>query len=550
MPSLSMILGISLFLSINCFALRDSTRVDSLAVEVIAPFPQKNGIVGLGYSLLNSLHIDSHSWTVQRLCPIAQGNTISPAQIDDVERIMRSYPFWDDVQFEWNEDSSAAIIHVHELWTTKVNFSIKYVADEIEWGVALEEENIAGLGAYLTGGYKHNIEHDWWQYGQKLYGFPFHAWDVAFRYDCKGNEWLWSGAVQRSEEYYPNGDPVYTEMGMEKITMTEYYSGAKPYRYIDREKNYANVEYLHKIGKCYPGIAVGFMEKSLWEREYENSERTDSSNSSEPLSIESHRWIPLVLRFSFLSREYLTMRNVDNFSRPEDIPIGWNITFAAGLNTVDDDNESSDENGSGSYWKGPGNTFFLTQLDYASIGRFGYVASRLGYKRKYGCDKYQFRFRMFEPVAEESIWRFGIGCDWFGFGRCTADKWLIADGRTGFRGLPAYYGVQCADHSAFAKVSAELRIFPKFELLTFRPGFAAFADIGGVTHSRIFPDNSELIVDYGISFRICSTRSSRGNVSRFELSYSPQTKTIGFTIDSVQALSFYLPIVLSPLLPD
>ena len=490
-------------------------QVDSIAVQVLPPFPEEKGIVGFGYSLLNALHLDSRPWTVKRLCPIKTGDTLTASCIQEAERIMRSYPFWNDAKIFPLGDSSAVNIIVQELWTTKLNLSVKYVADRLEWGCWMEEENFAGLGAYASGGYANYIDKSWWETSMKVYGFPTHKWDLSAYYNRNDQEWSAGGRFFRNENYINAANLLFLSAAGESVSVPRYYSGAVAMDTIEVEKISAAGEYLIGKGRYYLGIAVGYLKKSL--RTY---------YSDEPFSSNTYyqSYYPAMLRLSYLSRKFFQTRNVDNFVRIEDIPLGLSLTAAVGLN--------SGHNKHALFTNFAG--AFTTHNLYSYIG--------LKYKNIYDYKICTMNFRAFSPLDSNSIFRLGAGIDIIWLTSDFGDKFLVADGRTGFRGFPAYYEVTYSNDNPFTKLSTELRLFPRFEIFTLRPGIAFFVDAGGAdwTHGWM--------IDFGMSLRICSTRSSRGNVNRFSISYSPQTKTIGFIVDSGQALSFYFPLGLSSVL--
>ncbi len=535
--------SITIATNILLLAVVSFAQVDSIAVKVLPPYPKEKGIIGLGYSILNAIHLDSRPWTVKRLCPIKSKNETDSASFSDAERIMRSYPFWSDAKIRLDKNSRKLDIAIQELWTTKLDLRLRYVADEFEWGGWLEEENFSGLGAYASVGYAHYIENNWWETAMKLYGFPTHKWDLSAYYNKNGGEWSAGGKFLGNENYIDNENLLFLSAEAESVSITRYYSGAVVRDTMDIDKISVTGEYLFNRKNFYLGIAAGYFDKSL--RIHDRGGEWDCNPSIFTFDT-SYSWIPVMVRFSYLSRKFFQTKNVDNFSRFEDIPIGLSTTGAVGLNfgykhNIDDDKKSA------SSAKVTG--AFLLGKSYNYIG--------FKYKAMYDYEYFGIHFRTFAPTDSSSIIRFGAGADIMWLQSDFGDKYLVADGRTGFRGFPAYYEVAYRNNEPFVKLSAEMRIFPKFEIFTLRPGFALFADAGGTywNNPEIWSEypyhkNDGWMVDFGASLRICSTRSSRGNVNRFEISYSPQTKTISFTIDSGQAQSFYLPLGLSSLLSE
>ncbi|MCD6418463.1 hypothetical protein J7M00_06755, partial [bacterium] len=386
------------------------------------------------------------------------------------------------------------------------------------------KENFAGLGTYLSCGYAQYIERNWWETAMKLYGFPTRQWDLSGYYNRNGREWSAGGKFFKNANYIDSGNLLFAKIEAESVSVQRYYSGAVLRDTMDIEKNFASAEYLIGGGGFFYGVAAAYLKKSVL------AHRDSTSSNS------AARWLPLMFRISYFSRKFFQTRNVDNFSRIEDIPTGISATISAGY-----DFKKSDGNISK---KIP----LYLELCGAAIFKNSYHYVGLKMEKKYDYEIESIKFRSFAPVDSSKIFRFGIGADVVWLQSDCGDRYFIADGRTGFRGFPAYYEVDY-DDNPFLKLSAEVRIFPQFEIFTLRPGIALFADAGGTYWGKVAEDfhkNSGWMTDFGVSFRICSTRSSRGNVNRFEISYSPQTRTVGFTIDSGQALSFYRQFDLNP----
>ncbi len=514
MSGKSMSITISLAIFSFSFAI-----TDTILVKVLPPYPNEKGIVGFGYSILNALHINSRQWMVRRLLPIRRGDVLDSVTILETERILRAYPFWDSAKITVSDDSSMLFVDVHELWTTKLNAAAQYVVQELEWSLSSEEENFFGLGAYLTAGYSHYFDGDWWNFATKIYGFPFRGWDLSARYRYTKSGWIAGGNISRSDAYNIGGDIAFISATIESISIPLVQSGGNANDTIICQHKFSQFEYLFKKRDLFYGIAFGYEDRA-----YDPEEFRAQSNS----------WIPLVGRVAYLSRIYAPMRNVNNFARIEDIPTGWKATAALGLNIAQKLDYTED-------------AFVSLSAANASIIKNHYWAWQAGFASKYGDKNLHLLLRTFTPVDDESIFRLGFGADCVLFSYHNPYRFFIADSRLGFRGFPACYSVQYGD-GTYTKLSGELRMFPEFEFLTIRPGFALFADIGGVS-DEFLPDKENLLFDVGISFRLASTRSTTGNVNRFEFSYIPKTRTFAFTLDSEQAFSFFLPISLSPVLP-
>lgn len=522
-----------------------SAKLDSIEIVVSPPFPDTtDDIQGIGYRLLNKIHFNSRDFTVLRLNPLSLGSFVDSSSIAYAEVVLRSYPFWDDAKFiPLTPESTKWQLKIHDLWTMKVKASFRYVAERGEWSLGMEEENLLGLGAYFSAGYAHYVDRNWWRFATKFYGIPARGWDIAGYYNKIRKEWKTKMELLRPQIYNPNENLFFISARAESVSIQRFMSLAVPYDTTYRKKIGLYSEVLFKIKNKYAGIGMAVEQKTL------NVEDT------------GYKYIiaPVIGRYSIFRNKFLQLRNLDNFSRIEDLSVGYELSLGCGYCSFwrcERFPPPTLPNRSAPFYGLP-----QSLVDIPEIVARMQIFARLGYN--YANDKFYFgmnggskwilgdgesffKIRFFVPASENSKWRFGIGLD------CdlvfSGEKFFVADGRNGFRGFPLYYEVsQYKDERTFSKMTTELRYFPDFEFFTICPGFAAFMDVGAMNLGR---SNAHYISDFGISIRLASTRSTTGNVNRFEFSYSPQTKKIGFTLDSGQAFSFFLPLEIAPMFKE
>jgi len=498
-----------------------------LEYRIYPPFPKSDRHFELAYKIANALHINSREWTVERLFPLDKNSPLDSGSINFAERVMRSYPFWSDAKISFSPDSDAATVEIHDLWTSKLVAEVHYVADELEWLLALEDENFLGLGSNISGGYAHYIENDWWQFGAKIYGFPSKYWDFSGNYNFQAGLWQAGASLKKHDAYIENGNLLFAGAYAESVFVPIYYSQDSADSIVRYRKN-AYFEFIPQWKKMYIGGGIGYLDREI----------SPFHDSNLDIISDKSRWIPIVARLGFTSIGYKNFVNLDNFVRIEDVPTGFLASASLGWNLDDISQKGGDKN-----------LFIECEIADAKIHRFGYSAISTKFISKYGNRDIYLKFRHFAPITDTSFFRYGFSIDWFDRIRSTADRYFIADGRTGFRGYSAYYEIQHGS-AQFLKFSGELRFFSSYEILTLRPGAGLFFDMGGISKNFLLDDSDRIMTDFGISFQICSTRSTAGNVNRFDISYNPQTKTFGFTIDSGRAFSFYLPMVISSFLKD
>ncbi|MCD6594155.1 hypothetical protein J7L68_00560 [bacterium] len=508
----------------------DSSKFE-FEYKVYPPFPDGIGFTKFAYNLANAIHINSREWTLRRLCPLTQNSDLDSTSTDFAERVLRSYPFWSDAKISPNADSTIVTVEIHDLWTTKIIAEIHYVADELEWSSGLEEENFAGLGTYISAGYTHRVDNDWWQLGAKLYGLPSRNWNFGGNYNFQGGLWQAGANLQKHDVYIQNGNILFAGAYAESVIVPIYYSQNTADTVI-RRRNNIYCEFIPQWrDNLYIGGGIGYLDKKI-------NFPSDSMNNGLYNISENSRWLPVIAHLGFASFDYKNFENLNNFARIEDIPTGFMASVSSGWNFYDIDNAKSDKN-----------LFLNIKFTDAKVHKFGYSAISEEFGAKYGNSDVYINIRHFAPVTENCLFRYGFAIDWTNRIRGTVDRYFVADGRTGFRGYPAYYEIQHG-RAQYLKFSGELRFFPNIEFFTFRLGTGLFFDAGGVSQIFLLDDSDRIMTDFGISFQICSTRSTAGNVNRFDISYNPQRKTFGFTIDSGRAFSFYLPMGISSFLKE
>lgn len=530
-----------------------SAKLDSVYVIVSPPFPDTvGGIQGSAYKLLNNLHFASRDFTVLRLNPIPTGANVDSSSIAYAEAVLRSYPFWNEAKFtHLSPESTKWRLMVHDLWTTKINASFRYIAERGEWALGLEEENLLGLGMCLSAGYAHRINKNWWQFATILYGIPAKGWDIIGHHNQMGRQWETELELIRPQAYNPQGNLFFLSVRAESTRVVRYYSGAIPGYVIMKKFGQIYGEYLLRRGFFYFGLASGY-DRRTYGCLYEN----DRENEVSQPQYTSMIWCPTAARFSLYKRKFLQSKNVDNFGRVEDIPAGIKIGLSVGTDIARKRSLSKTPN------------FCELEAQLSRMSTF-YIGGLIKYRFFLTNISTRCAARIFLPADTLSLYRIGIGLDRWEVSASSKEdsemsrylEYLVADGTIGFRGFPPYYITTLGDEALY-KLSGEIRIFPKIEFLTIRFGFAIFGDWGWIEPRRHQPTDEykahsqanirknyerDYLWDFGISLRLASTRSTTGNVNRFEISYSPQTKKISFTLDSGQAFSFFLPLEIEPL---
>lgn len=186
------------------------------------------------YDLLNLIHIETREATVRKLLLFNEGESVTPLQVQEAERFLRSQNFLSDASIDITNEGgkNVATVNTSDNWTLSVPVSFGFSGsewnyDNLNWGIGVQESNFLGLGQKLGFYFGHDEFRDMWQveYGDPHFLFRYNHLDFLYSYNTDGylaswqmyvpflsrsvNQWAYTLAGLKNKRYayyYGSGD--------------------------------------------------------------------------------------------------------------------------------------------------------------------------------------------------------------------------------------------------------------------------------------------------------------------------------------------------------
>ncbi len=503
----------------------------AIEVTVEDPFPEGDGFGKFAYSVGNALHVKTRHATVLRLLPFPEKQKLDSAQFALTERTLRSYPLFYKSEVCLSSDSTIKSIHVGDFWTTKPNISASYIGNKLEWQIGLDEENFAGLGTFVSLLFANKAERKWWQWKNIFYGAPIDGSNLTLTVNKNDREFATSASIEKFEPRLENERSAFAIYATSSHTVQNiYYNTNVIAESFEQDNAFGGGEFLLRKGMFYGGLALDVSAKKISRDNYKY-------NAS---------FITAASRIVIMKRSFSPLRNVDNFRRIEDISSGICVDMCCGasVNLRQNLHATSDYNSE---------TFlpcFAFSVSSATDFLNAHYSTNVSASTIMGSKQFLACGKVFFPTCENSLFRVAVGLDAVFIEPHAKDIQVISHSKTGFRGYEHNYALSSPDGGGYYKLTFEARSFPDMEILTMRSGFSLFTDYGYVYNSH--PPNADLsqqlrLWTVGIGLQLCSTRSTTGNVNRFDLTYTPETQTFAISVSSGQVFRFFAPTTFSPI---
>ena len=186
------------------------------------------------YDILNWIHIETREKTVKKLLLFNEGETVTPLQVQEAERFLRSQNFLSDASIDISSENgkNIATVSTSDNWTLAVPTSIgfsgsKWSYDNLNWGIGVQESNFLGLGQKLGFYFGHDEFRDMWkvEYGDQHFLFRYNHLDFLYSYNTDGYLAHWKMYVpflSRSQNQW-----AYTIEGLKSKRNAYYYGSGK-----------------------------------------------------------------------------------------------------------------------------------------------------------------------------------------------------------------------------------------------------------------------------------------------------------------------------------
>ena len=501
------------------------------------------------YDFLNWLHIETREATVRKLLLFNKGETVTPLQVQESERFLRSQNFLSDASIEISSDSgkNIATVTTSDNWTLAIPTSIGFSGSEwsyanLNWGIGVQESNFLGLGQKLGFYFGHDEFRDMRQveYGDPHFLFRYNHLDFLYSYNTDGylaywkmyipflsrgqNQWAYTleGLKNKRYAYYygsgklPPGATLYeTTKSLDSLPL---YNGKKAMQlmkvrdFIDDSlsfrfsRSFGGIYRKLYIGATYDYRYTSATEGTLYRYVFtdgKNAYAIDSSTAyNDWLAEEKDSRLGLYIKFSNI--RYEKIKNLHNVKWTEDIEKGYEIKAQISKNYEQIGANNND-----------------IRLDLWTSLMLGRQMHHLTLKTEtnfyldhgkqhdyYGKISGEY---IFHPTNHLSTALSGL-VDLYENTRYG--KQLSLGGSNGFAGFPT--GFYAGQARVFANL--EQRYFSDFELATLRPVFAVFGSVGETAWDLEDINRKDLIYLTGFGIRLAQTKSISRLINKFDVS--------------------------------
>lgn len=501
------------------------------------------------YDLLNWIHIETRESTVRKLLLFNQGDIVTPIQIQDAERFLRSQNFLSDasIEIKSSEGKNIAQVNTSDNWTLSLPVSFGFSGsewnyDNLSYGIGIQESNFLGLGQKLGFYYGHNEFRDMLslEYSDPHFLFRYNHLDLVYSYNTDGylvsgqmyipylsrsqNQWAYTIAGLKNKRfayYYGSGDmppgaaPYETEKNLEELPL---YNGDKTVQLM-KVKDFVDDSLSFRISRSFGGIYRKLYIGATYDYRRETAThgklaRYIFTDGEQAYAIDSasawNEWLPeqkdsrlgLYLMLSNLRYEKIT--NFHNVKWTEDIEKGYSLKAQVSKNyeqLAAQDNDIRID-----LWA---NLYLGSGMNHLTLkSEMNFYLDHGEQHDYYGCIKGEYIFHPSNKVSTALTGRADF------YENARYGNQLSLGGIDGFVGFPTgFYAGQARVYG-----SLEQRYFPDFELATLMPVFVIFGSVGETAWKFEDIRRKDLIYVLGFGARFAQTKSISRLINKVDVS--------------------------------
>ena len=513
------------------------------------------------YDLLNLIHFETREATVKKLLLFDEGETVTPIQIQEAERFLRSQNFLSDASIKiTNEDGkNIANVKTSDNWTLSIPTTFGFAGKEynyknLNWGIGVQESNFLGLGQKLGFYFGHNEFRDMWQveYGDPHFLFRYNHLDFLYSYNTDGylaygkmyipflsrsqNQWSYiiEGLKNKHEAYFygsgklPPGATVYDAQkrygdspiyNHKKALLDSFplYNGNEVVKLL-AVKDFIDDSLSFRISrsfggtyrKLYAGATYNYRyttasEGKLYPNAFTDGDTTYFIDSATAVN----EWLPeqkdsrLGFYLTLSNIRYEKIKNFHNAKWTEDIEKGYELKAQISKNY--EQLGAADNDIRLDFWA---NLMLGRNMHHLTL------KSEMNFYLDHG-ERHDYYGRMsgeyiFHPTNTFATALSGL-VDFYEDARYG--KQLTLGGVNGFAGFPT--GFYAGQARIFANL--EQRYFTNFEIATLMPVFVVFQSVGETAWDFRDLNRKDLIYLTGFGVRFAQTKSISRLVNKFDV---------------------------------
>jgi len=514
------------------------------------------------YDLLNLIHFETREVTVKKLLLFDEGETVTPIQVQEAERFLRSQNFLSDASIKiTNEDGkNIANVKTSDNWTLSIPTTFGFAGKEynyknLNWGIGVQESNFLGLGQKLGFYFGHNEFRDMWQveYGDPHFLFRYNHLDFLYSYNTDGylaygkmyipflsrsqNQWAYiiEGLKNKHEAYFygsgklPPGATVYDAQkrygdspiyNHKKALLDSFplYNGNEVVKLL-AVKDFIDDSLSFRISrsfggtyrKLYAGATYNYRyttasEGKIYANVFTDGDTTYFIDSATAVN----EWLPeqkdsrLGFYLTLSNIRYEKIKNFHNAKWTEDIEKGYELKAQISKNY--EQLGAADNDIRLDFWA---NLMLGRNMHHLTL------KSEMNFYLDHG-ERHDYYGRMsgeyiFHPTNTFATALSGL-VDFYEDARYG--KQLTLGGVNGFAGFPT--GFYAGQARIFANL--EQRYFTNFEIATLMPVFVVFQSVGETAWDFWDLNRKDLIYLTGFGVRFAQTKSISRLVNKFDVS--------------------------------
>lgn len=504
------------------------------------------------YDFLNWIHIETRESTVRKLLLFNEGDTVTPIQIQEAERFLRTQNYLSDasIEIEKNGDQTIARVNTSDNWTLTIPVSFGYSGsdmsyDNLNYGIGIQESNFLGLGQKLGFYYGHDEFRDMLslEYSDPHFLFRYNHLDLLYSYNTDG--YLVSGQMYIPYLSRSQNQWAYTIAGLKNQRIAYFYGsgdlpkGATPYDLSDSETEIADLPLYNgdeavkllkvkdfvddslslRISRSFGGIFRKLYIGATYDYHRETAthgrlSRFIFTDGTDAYVIDStsaaNDWLPerrdsrLGMYLQLSNLHYEKLKNFHNVKWTEDVEKGYSLKAQVSKNYEQlgsDDNDIRID-----LW---GDLYLGSGMHHLSLN------SKMHFYLDHG-EQHNFFGKLkgeyiFHPSAKFSTAITGIA-DFYKDARYGYQ--LSLGGADGFAGFPT--GFYTGQARVYGNI--EQRYFPDFELATLMPVLVAFGSVGETAWDFGDINRKDLIYVVGFGARFAQTKSISRLINKLDVS--------------------------------
>lgn len=463
------------------------------------------------FRLANKLHLITRPSVIRRELLLGKGDRFDTALVNESVRNLRQLPYLlkTDIYLEKGlEDENIMIVNTSDKWTTVGGVSLHRTGGRNDLQIGIEENNLLGYGVSLSNDYF--VLEDDRDYNQVelsdsrvlgrglalnifysdnpragsmsfLAGRPFY--NLRQKWGC---EILYS-SLRRRLDYYVSENLVAQEKSLRK----RFYSKVS-YRIGSNHLKY-------NFTPAYQYVDLDSLGLNLYD-----------SSAASLLPPPTEDSVIHLIQFTFRVQQikFAVYNKLNRFHKSEDVNLGLDARFSYGHNSGSDFKHTLYHYFS--YW--PQYTFaFKSNLIILGIYHQEWFEDGRRFRRDLNC-----YFKGYSQYHRNNT--LAIGIRYLSNRLENRSFTLYLDEDHGLRGYPAFI----FNGEDRLVVNVENRFYTDLEILSVGIGGVVFADIGNIWSRNTGPSWDEMQSAVGAGFRFGISRSTQGEVVRFDFAYAPK----------------------------